>query len=109
MRFYCEGLGAQECHREDDFLMLAGPGEHDLIALNLQPDAAGRQGGLLHFGFRLTSADQIDTAVERLVAAGGTVRERGDRGENQPYVFVIDPDGYEIEIWHMNAPAHAQS
>jgi hypothetical protein len=35
-----------------------------------------------------------------------TLKQRGDFGDNQPFVFVLDPDGYEIEIWHENTPHH---
>jgi catechol 2,3-dioxygenase-like lactoylglutathione lyase family enzyme len=33
------------------------------------------------------------------------VRHRSsDFGDDQPFAFVRDPDGYEIEIWHENTP-----
>ena len=32
--------------------------------------------------------------------AGGTIKERGEFVPGEPYVFVSDPDGYEIEIWY---------
>ena len=37
---------------------------------------------------------------------GGTVVSRGDFGDNQPFAFIKDPDGYEIELWHENTPLH---
>jgi len=32
--------------------------------------------------------------------AGGRVREHGEFVPGEPYLFAIDPDGYEFEIWY---------
>jgi catechol 2,3-dioxygenase-like lactoylglutathione lyase family enzyme len=56
--------------------------------------------GVTHFGFRLTSPDDIDAAVEQLTAAGAEISERGEFVPGEPYVFAKDPDGYVIEVWY---------
>jgi hypothetical protein len=33
-------------------------------------------------------------------SAGGTIRDHGEFVPGEPYVFFIDPDGYEVEIWY---------
>jgi catechol 2,3-dioxygenase-like lactoylglutathione lyase family enzyme len=65
-----------------------------------KPDAAGVAGGIIHFGFRLTRPEDIQSAVETVQRAGGTVTSRGEFAPGFPYAFVRDPDGYEIEIWY---------
>ncbi len=75
-----------------------GPGSHDVIAFEKSPDA-GKPGGIGHFGFRLTDPNDINAAVAEVKRAGGTIIEQGEFKPGFPFVFVKDPDGYEIEIW----------
>ena len=42
----------------------------------------------------------IDEAREAVESAGGRVREQGEFVPGEPYLFAIDPDGYEFEIWY---------
>jgi hypothetical protein len=46
----------------------------------------------------------IDAAVDAVLAAGGTLRERGEFAPGLPFAYVADPDGYEIELWFEPAP-----
>jgi catechol 2,3-dioxygenase-like lactoylglutathione lyase family enzyme len=108
VRFYEEAFGAKQYMRGARTAQVLGPGPTDVIAFELMPEGAGKPGGLIHFGLRLTSPAALDQVLERILAAGGTLKERGDFGENQPYAFVLDPEGYEIEIWHENTPQHVQ-
>ena len=62
------------------------------------PGRAGRAGGVVHFGFRLVDAADIERALERVVAAGGTILSHGEFCPGEPYLFCRDPDGYEVEI-----------
>ena len=40
-------------------------------------------------------------------AAGGTIINQGEFEPGEPYVFIKDPDGYEVEIWYEKlSPAH---
>ena len=105
--FYEQAFGARQHFRDDASAQVLGPGPADVIAFDLAREGAGQPGGLMHFGLRLTGADQFEPTVQRALAAGGRLKERGDFGDNQPYAFIIDPDGYEIELWHENTPHHA--
>jgi catechol 2,3-dioxygenase-like lactoylglutathione lyase family enzyme len=101
--FYESAFDVRRHHRDATTAMLLGPGPCDLIALELSPSEAGKRGGIQHFGIRLTSPEHFDDVLTKALSAGGRLQDKGDRGDNQPFAFVRDPDGYEIEIWHMNA------
>jgi catechol 2,3-dioxygenase-like lactoylglutathione lyase family enzyme len=60
-------------------------------------DRVGR-GGVDHFGFRLKPDVDLDAAITEVVAAGGHLVGRGERGPGVPYAYVEDPDGYLIEL-----------
>ena len=66
---------------------------------------AGQAGGVLHFGFRLTKAADIDAARAAVKKAGGTITDTGEFIPGEPYLFATDPDGYTIEIWYENPDA----
>jgi catechol 2,3-dioxygenase-like lactoylglutathione lyase family enzyme len=51
-----------------------GPGPHDVIAFERNSKTSGKR-------------------------AGGKILQRGEFGPGLPFVYVADPDGYEIEIW----------
>jgi catechol 2,3-dioxygenase-like lactoylglutathione lyase family enzyme len=106
VRFYEQAFGTRQYVRGERTAQVLGPGPTDVIAFELIPDGAAVAGGLIHFGLRLTGPDALDEVLERVLAAGGTIRQRGDFGDNQPFAFVLDPEGYEIEIWHENMPHH---
>ena len=98
-RFYQDVFGAVEVYRQDGFAQLQTPGARDVIVLEEAPDRAGSSGGVSHFGFRLKSPDDIGQARHAVEQAGGTVREQGEFVPGEPYLFALDPDGYEFEIW----------
>ncbi len=98
LAFYIRLFGVREYHRDADSVQVLGPGPHDVLVFERRP-AAGRPGGIDHFGFRLTRPDDIDRAVEEAAAAGGTLLRRGEFAPGEPYAYVADPDGYVIEIW----------
>jgi len=98
--FYRAVFGVTEYYRDEDTIQVLGPGAHDVLAFVRKPDTAGAEGGVMHFGFRLTRPQDIDDAVEAVQAAGGRVKSRGEFAEGVPYAFVLDPDGYELEIWY---------
>lgn len=99
-RFYQQVFGAVEVYRDEGFAQLQTPGTRDVLVLERAPDRAGPGGGVAHFGFRLTAPDDIDAARREVEQAGGTVREQGEFVPGEPYLFAIDPDGYELEIWY---------
>jgi catechol 2,3-dioxygenase-like lactoylglutathione lyase family enzyme len=106
VRFYEQAFGAKLYFRNETTAQILGPGPTDVIAFELAPDGAAVAGGIIHFGLRLTAPGQLDTVLRDVLAAGGTLVERGDFGDNQPFAFVRDPEGYEIELWHENTPHH---
>jgi|SRR5215510_14175017 len=100
LEFYQKVFGVREYVRNDDTIQVLGPGLHDVIAFERRPNDAGRSGGIIHFGFRLTRPEDIDEAVAAVTDAGGRLKSRGEFAPGFPYAFVLDPDGYEIEIWY---------
>jgi catechol 2,3-dioxygenase-like lactoylglutathione lyase family enzyme len=99
-RFYQIVLGAVEVYRQQGFAQLQTPGTRDVLVLEEAPDRAGAAGGVTHFGFRLRTPGDIDAAIAAVEAAGGRVRESGEFVRGEPYLFAIDHDGYEFEIWY---------
>lgn len=99
LAFYSAVFGVREYFRDEGSIQVQGPGAHDVIAFERDPEGAGRAGGLSHFGFRLKRPEDIDRAVEEVAAAGGTLLRRGEFAPGFPFAYVHDPDGYEIEIW----------
>lgn len=99
LAFYRSVFGVREYFRDASTIQALGPGPHDVIAFEKRPAEAGRAGGIIHFGFRLTRPEDMDGAVAAVRDAGGTVLSQGSFGPGLPYAFVRDPDGYEIEIW----------
>lgn len=98
--FYAQVFGVKEYYRDDDSIQVLGPGPHDVIAFERDRRAAGKTGGIDHFGFRLTTPKDIDKAVKEVERAGGKILRRGEFAPGFPFVYVADPDGYEIEIWY---------
>jgi catechol 2,3-dioxygenase-like lactoylglutathione lyase family enzyme len=99
LAFYSEVFGVEEYYRDDDSIQAKGPGINDVLAFERDAKRAGRAGGIQHFGFRLVAPEDIDDAVETVIAAGGTLLRRGQFAPGFPFAYVTDPDGYEIEIW----------
>ncbi|MCA1563395.1 MAG: VOC family protein [Acidobacteria bacterium] len=99
-RFYQDVFGAIEVYRQEGFVQLQTPGARDVLVLEEDAARAGRVGGVAHFGFRLTAPDDIGTARQAVESAGGTVREQGEFVPGEPYLFAVDPDGYDVEIWY---------
>jgi catechol 2,3-dioxygenase-like lactoylglutathione lyase family enzyme len=99
LQFYTAVFGVKEYYRDDDSIQVQGPGPHDVLAFARDKGAAGKVGGLSHFGFRLVDPKDIDAAVEAVERAGGKLLRRGEFSPGFPYAYVHDPDGYEIEIW----------
>ena len=98
-RFYQSVFGAIEVYRDAGFAQLQTPGSRDVLVLEHAPKRAGKRGGVAHFGFRLVAPSDIDEARTAVESAGGTVREQGEFVPGEPYLFALDPDGYEFEIW----------
>jgi catechol 2,3-dioxygenase-like lactoylglutathione lyase family enzyme len=100
LNFYRAVFGVREYFRDSNSIQALGPGPHDVLAFQKRPAHAGAEGGIIHFGFRLTQPGDIDAAVAAVEKAGGVLSSRGEFQPGLPYAFVRDPDGYEIEIWY---------
>lgn len=75
------------------------PGSRDVLVFVRKPRVAGKSGGVAHFGFRHQKPQDIGKAAPDVERAGGRIRSRGEFVPGEPYLFVEDPDGYEVEIW----------
>ncbi|HVN84825.1 MAG TPA: VOC family protein [Candidatus Binatia bacterium] len=102
LAFYRGVFGMQEMFRDGPkMVFLSTPGGRDLVTLNEDPaetEQAGKNGGIAHFGFRLTDAGDMDAAIAEVERNGGALVRRGTRGEGFPFAYVRDPDGYVIEL-----------
>ena len=98
LRFYETMFGVREYFRDDTSIQALGPGRHDVLAF-VKSERAGQTGGISHFGFRLKAAAAIKTAIQTAEAAGATIVRTGEFAPGAPFLYVLDPDGYEIEIW----------
>ena len=98
--FYKVILGAVVVYRDGGFLQMQTPGSRDVLVFEKNAKAAGKVGGVLHFGFRLTKAEDIEAARAAVKEAGGTITETGEFVPGEPYLFAADPDGYTIELWY---------
>lgn len=100
LAFYRAILGVVPVYEQEDFVQVQTPGTRDVIVFEKNARRAGKTGGIAHFGFRLQRPDDIRHAVDAIRAAGGTIRDQGEFVPGEPYVFFLDPDGYEVEIWY---------
>ena len=99
LRFYRDVFGFEETFRDGPkMVFLRPPGCSDTITLNEVPEKAGTPGGIDHFGFRLVDRRQLDAAIEEVERAGGRLIERGEHASGTTYAYVLDPDGYTIEL-----------
>jgi catechol 2,3-dioxygenase len=99
LRFSREVFGFEEAFRDGPTMVfLHPPGSTHTITLSEVPARAGAAGGVDHFGFRLRDKGQLDRAIAEVERAGGRLVERGERVPGRPYAYVLDPDGYTIEL-----------
>jgi catechol 2,3-dioxygenase-like lactoylglutathione lyase family enzyme len=98
LAFYRAVLGVVPVYDSDTVIQAQTPGSRDVIVF--ERGARRRQGGIMHFGFRLKRAADIDRARRAIRAAGGTITDTGVFVPGEPYVFFRDPDGYVVEIWY---------
>jgi len=99
-RFYADVFGVVAVYRGAGFVQAQTPGSRDVLVFEEGDGPTGAGGGIAHIGFRLRDPADIDAAVEAVRRAGGRVLHQGEFVPGEPYVFFVDPDGYEIEIWY---------
>lgn len=97
--FYERVFGMVAVYRSPEFIQAQTPGARDVIVFETAESKIGKSGGIAHFGFRLVDPKTIDAAADAIVAAGGTIEEKGEFAPGEPYVFARDLDGYLIEVW----------
>src|SRR5687767_11580335 len=95
LQFYRAVLGVVAVNEDDAFVQAQTPGSRDVLVFERNARAAGRHGGVAHFGFRLKRPKDIERARAAVRAAGGTITGTGEFVPGEPYVFFRDPDGYE--------------
>ncbi len=81
----------------------SGRTHHELLLIEVGPDAAampeGRRIGLYHFGLKVGDTDEeLRQAIADLGAAGATIVGSSDHTVTHS-VYLLDPDGNEIEIY----------
>jgi catechol 2,3-dioxygenase-like lactoylglutathione lyase family enzyme len=96
--FYRRVLGVEAVYRDAGFIQAQTPGTRDVLVFE-RGRKAGTRGGIAHFGFRLVKRSDLPKAIEAVRAAGGRIQSHGEFCPGEPYVFFLDPDGYEVEIW----------
>ena len=74
--FYSGILGAVVVYRDAGFLQMQTPGSRDVLVFEKNEKKAGKAGGVLHFGFRLTKEKDIDAA-----------RDGREEGRRQDYRY----------------------
>lgn len=100
LRFYQQVFGMVEVFREGGFIQAQTPGSRDVLVFDESGARPGAAGGIAHFGFRLVDPADLDAAALAVEQAGGRILSRGEFCPGEPYLFALDPDGYEIEIWY---------
>ena len=100
LAFYTNVFGMEERLRDGDIVFLRTPGAEDTIALRpaAEDELVGTGGGVDHIGFRRQADQDLDSAIEEVVAAGGSLIERLERRPGLTIAYVADPDGYVIEL-----------
>jgi catechol 2,3-dioxygenase-like lactoylglutathione lyase family enzyme len=99
VRFYRDVFGFEELFRDGPTMVfLRPPNSSATITLNEMPEKAGTAGGVDHFGFRLVDKSHLDRAIDEIERAGGGLIERGEHASGNPYAYIVDPDGYIIEL-----------
>src|SRR5687767_4436616 len=86
--FYAGILGARIVYQDAGFLQRQTPGSRDVLVFEKNARKAGKAGGVLHFGFRLTKEKDIVVAREAVKKAGGTITDTGEFIPGEPYLFA---------------------
>jgi catechol-2,3-dioxygenase len=106
-KFYHKVFGVQEMYHSEGFIQVQTPGCHDIIVFEQGEKSNTHHNGIVHFGFRLVRPESLEDIVRVVEEAGGQIKDQGEFEAGEPYVFIYDPDGYEVEIWYEKlSPAH---
>jgi catechol 2,3-dioxygenase-like lactoylglutathione lyase family enzyme len=101
LQFYKKVFGAVPMYEEETWAQVQTPGTHDIIVFEERPSIAGKaNGGIQHFGFRLVDPVDISKIKDTLNKIKAPIIDSGEFVPGEPYIFFLDPDGYEIEVWY---------
>ncbi len=100
IEFYSNFVGLRETRRKDlgdaVLVFLADEDEHHFVELTFNKDGRDYDIGN-QFGHLAFFAEDLDAVIERVEAEGWDYR--GSRPETgSKYIFIKDPDGFDIEI-----------
>jgi catechol 2,3-dioxygenase-like lactoylglutathione lyase family enzyme len=107
--FYERVFGTRVMYQKDDFIQIQTPDARDIIVLEKSDEVPHNDNGIMHFGFRLKNALDIETLIHDVLNSGGQIKEKGEFVPGEPYAFICDPDGYEIEVWYEKIPPELTS
>jgi len=106
--FYRDVLGFPQVFGDSDApfgaaAFSAGRTHHELLLIEVGEDAEpipeGRRVGMYHFGLKVgDSDDELREALSRLDDSGTKVVGTADHGFTHS-VYVLDPDGNEVELY----------
>ena len=109
-RFYTEVLGLRPTGEIPGvmafFSTQDNPDSHDLALMRLGPGAADQPAdavGLYHFAYQVDSEEALAKAYLTLREAGVTIVGTGDHGVSKG-IYILDPDGIQIEITYEVPP-----
>ena len=101
--FYTTVFGMEVVYRTElNAAFLRTPGTLDLLTLDQNPenvDLVGNSAGIDHWGFIVTSVDQLENAKQEVEAAGGKYLRSTEPVPGVPDVYLEDPDGYVIQLF----------
>src|SRR3954471_12087141 len=101
--FYRDRLGLHitgEMGRAAFLAGAAGRTHHELLLIEVGPDAERGRLGLNHLAFRVgTTDDELRGALAELKARGVSPTPVGDHGGVSHSAFVDDPDGNTVELY----------
>jgi catechol 2,3-dioxygenase len=109
-RFYRDLLGWKEVvHAPGVAAYSSGRTHHELLLIQVGPEAAPipprPRVGLYHFGLKIGETDdELRAAIARLREAGVPIVGMSDHGVTHS-VYLLDPDGNELEIYIDVQPA----
>src|SRR5205807_2183239 len=104
-KFYRDLLGWKEIAASPPQMAMFSSGRthHELLLIEVGPDAlpipAGRRIGMYHFGLKIgTTDEELREALRTLAVAGANISGTADHGVTHS-LYIIDPDGNEIELY----------
>jgi predicted enzyme related to lactoylglutathione lyase len=105
MLFYTSVFDMEVMYHEKDMVQLTTPGCNDIIVFqeNLN-DSTGTSGGIAHFGFRLKDPKDIELMKQKVVKAGGAIRDEGEFVPGLRIFFSWIPMGMKWRIWYELLP-----